>query len=77
MITGAYVLYLYCDNQGTKWNHEAGEGIDEFGHVFQEFPHEYIGEHGSNCRARARKSGWKIHKNGSALCPKCARRNHR
>lgn len=45
--------------------------IDSLGHAWGEFPHQYTGESGSECRSRARRAGWTIGRNGSAVCPKC------
>jgi hypothetical protein len=57
---GCYSLDLYCDNTKSE-NHD-----------FQEFPHQYTDELGSVCRANARKAGWIIRGDGSAVCPKCS-----
>lgn len=61
MLAGCYFLHLYCDAKNPK-------------HRFGEFPHEYTDELGSVCRKMARKDGWKINKDGTALCPKCSKR---
>ena len=61
MIVGCYTLDLYCDNEGASC------------HEFDEFPHSYGAEFGSQCRAEARRDGWKLH-NGQAICPKCNRK---
>jgi len=58
MIIGGYTLDLYCDQENE--NHE-----------YNEFPQKYYHEQGSVCRARARKAGWVLHKDGTATCPKC------
>lgn len=58
MIAGAYSLHLYCDNESDD-------------HAYKEFPHEYVDEFGSSCRRRARKAGWKLYRDGRAICPKC------
>lgn len=63
MIVGCYTLDLYCDRQGKH-----PDGI----HAFEEFPHQYTHEFGSVCRARARRAGWLLGRDGSALCPKCS-----
>lgn len=68
MWAGTYVLDLYCENsQGG-----GGELVDKHGHKYDEFPHQYMGESGSNCRMRARRAGWIIGRDGSAICPKCS-----
>lgn len=63
MIVGGYSLDLYCD----KENHE---------HLWNEFPHKYTGEFGSDCRAQARRDGWKL-KAYVAICPKCAKKEEK
>lgn len=62
MMAGCYTLHLYCDNA------TPGDGV----HEFREFPHEYSDEMGTVCRAKARKAGWVIKKDGTCLCPKCS-----
>lgn len=62
-----YTLALYCDNLEQDYC---------FGghHEWNEFPHEYLhSERGSACRAEARKDGWILKRDGTAICPKCAR----
>ena len=63
MFTGCYSLHLYCDT------------INE-NHEFEEFPHEYAFEHGSQCRSIARLKGWVLHRDGYATCPKCSKSKH-
>ena len=60
-IASGYSLHLYC-----RYLNPA--------HKFGEFPHEYNGEHGPRVFNEARAAGWRIHKDGTATCPKC--RNH-
>lgn len=67
MWVGTYGLDLYCDNAT-----DLRELVDEHGHNHGEFPHQYTGESGSNCRTRARRAGWIIGRDGSAICPKCS-----
>lgn len=80
MISSGYTLALYCERSGY------GEGTNEaewvsYGekpkagqHRYDEFPHEYLGEHGSRCRAEARAAGWAINmRHGKALCPSCVK----
>lgn len=55
-----YSLDLYCDH----WFN---------GHDFKEFPHCYMGETYGQCATKARKSGWLLHRNGTATCPKCCK----
>ena len=59
MIAGCYVLDLYCDKESRQ-------------HEFHEFPHQYHEEHGSTRRRMARKDGWILSKDGTAICPKCS-----
>jgi hypothetical protein len=68
---GTYCLDLYCDNSGPARDGATMENYDGI-HAFQEFPKQYTGEHGSACRAQARKDGWIIRGDGSAICPKCS-----
>lgn len=73
MWAGCYSLDLYCDHaQGSEYREEAGKLVDAAGHEYGEFPHSYTGEHGSECRSRARQAGWIIRLDGSAVCPKCS-----
>lgn len=68
MIAGCYSLDLYCDNV----DHKAPAWPDKRGHQWGEFPHQYTGEFGADCMARAKLAGWKINrKTGAALCPNC------
>lgn len=72
MWAGAYTLDLYCDNaEGAKLSN-ADPLRDEHGHRYNEFPHQYTDEMGSKCRTQARRAGWIIRKDGSAICPKCS-----
>lgn len=65
MWAGMYGLDLYCDNE------------DAPDHVYDEFPHQYTDELGSVCRAKARRAGWVIRKDGTAICPKCSGKRKR
>ncbi len=56
---GIYALDLYCDKQNDA-------------HKYREFPHQVTHEKGSVCRAKARKAGWIIRNDGTAICPKCS-----
>lgn len=58
-VAGAYTLHLYCDHENSA-------------HEYNEFPHIITGEFGSKCRSLARSCGWKLHRDGTATCPKCA-----
>jgi hypothetical protein len=64
---GCYTLDLYCDNE------KPGDGV----HGYEEFPHTFCHERGSVCRATARKAGWILGNDGSAICPKCSRKKVR
>lgn len=75
MWIGCYSLDLYCDCAGTTYDYrEDGSGklIDNNGHVYGEFPHQYTAELGAACRSLARKAGWILKRDGSAICPKCS-----
>lgn len=61
-IIGCYSLHLYCSFENAEQ------------HEFGEFPHEYTDEFGSRCRAQARLDGWKLFRDGKAMCPKCAKK---
>ncbi len=65
-IVGGYTLDLYCDNS----NIIKGKITDGI-HQYNEFPHIYFSELGSECRSEARKEGWILKRNGNAICPKC------
>lgn len=60
MWVGCYGLDLYCENE------------DSTKHSWNEFPHQFTDELGSVCRDKARKLGWIIRKDGTAICPKCS-----
>jgi hypothetical protein len=62
---GCYTLDLYCDNENAE---NCGDGI----HGYKEFPITFTHEKGSVCRSMARKDGWILGKDGSAICPKCS-----
>lgn len=56
---GIYTLDCYCD-QKSKY------------HSWNEFPHHFIDELGSRCRAMARRKGWLLdYRRNRFLCPKC------
>ncbi len=62
MIVGGYSLHLYCSRTNPE-------------HGFDEFPHQFTGETGQKCRAKARICGWKLDMRSlTAVCPKCARK---
>ena len=56
MRSEGYTLDLYCD-------------VENEAHEWREFPHQYFGELGSNCRKRARRDGWLL--GDKDVCPKC------
>lgn len=77
MWAGCYTLDLYCENfqNGGLLARDAGtldaktcDGV----HGWFEFPHQYTGEYGAECRSRARKAGWIIKNDGTAICPRCS-----
>jgi hypothetical protein len=74
MWMGCYTLDLYCECVGaTRDFKQDSTGLhDALGHAWGEFPHQYTGESGAECRARARKAGWIIKLDGTAICPKCS-----
>lgn len=57
---GCYSLDLYC-----RYSFE--------GHAWDEFPHQFVGETGGQCRKQAKARGWRMHRDGTATCPKCLR----
>jgi hypothetical protein len=57
---GGYALDLYCDHIA-PWHEHNG------------FPHTFHSETGSNARKQARRTGWKLHDDGTATCPRCAK----
>lgn len=61
MIAGCYDLHLYCD------------GVDcARGRYGEQAKSEYSGdETGAAARARARRAGWKLLRDGRCLCPGC------
>lgn len=67
---GCYALDLYCDDQRPE---TPGDGkLTDGVHKWDEFPHQYTGEYGSKVRSRARRAGWIIRNDGTAICPKCS-----
>ncbi len=72
MIAANYTMDLYCDNQKatTAWQGTPKPGQ----HEYNEFPHQFIAEHGATARKEARKAGWKFDwKEGIAVCPSCVK----
>lgn len=58
---GSYDLHLYCDHENPA-------------HGFREFPwHISEFQTSRDARAAARRKGWKLHRDGSATCPKCSK----
>ena len=72
MIAGAYSLDLYCDNAEGSWR---GRSRDDYGHVYDEFPHNFTAETRQECIKQARDNGWLVnyYKNKD-LCPKCSKK---
>lgn len=68
MIVGCYVLDLYCDS-GRKDKDHAGILGHVTGHLLR--PAQITAEHGSQARATARKRGWLLKRDGTAICPSC------
>lgn len=74
MQVGCYTLDLYCDNLEDESKHTHGwYVVDPGGAGSKQFPLQYTGETGGECRRRARKHGWKLARseNGKDLCPRC------
>lgn len=67
MRVGGYSLDLYCDRLDVKH----GEVTDRFGHRYNEFPHQFLAETGTQCDRAARAKGWHIGPH-RVLCPKCS-----
>jgi hypothetical protein len=64
-VVGCYSLHLYCCYKSTD-------------HEYREFPHEYTGATGGQCRRQARRDGWIINvKHNQATCPKCSGKRRR
>jgi hypothetical protein len=66
MVVGCYHLHLYCDQPGCTpaiWN------------PMRVNQYEVTDEHGSTCRLMARKRGWILRKDGTAICPDCAKKS--
>lgn len=61
MIVGGYSLHLYCD--AAEWGDPP--------HTYSEFPHEFTGETYGECAKKARKRGWVLRRDRTAVCPKC------
>lgn len=59
---GGYVLHLYCRYENPD-------------HGFREFPHspDSVKTYGE-AKRWAGKRGWILHRDGTATCPKCAKR---
>jgi len=69
---GAYTLDLYCDNEDAPVQ-KFGEPLNPRAHLYNEFPHNYVGQTLRECVKTARRDGWLIGKERQ-LCPKCNRR---
>lgn len=68
----SHSLTLYCDNRElpcvclTVFDQpQQGE------HQFSEFPMEYNGRTGTECRQKARQAGWRFRRD-KTICPRCA-----
>jgi hypothetical protein len=59
MLVGGYTLDMYCDHQAH------GDGGKVF--FFADGPNCY-----AQVRASARKAGWVIRRDGTAVCPACS-----
>lgn len=58
MRVGCYTLDLYCDKENTE-------------HVHKEFPHQFTGKTGEECKKQAKKKGWTL-RDYIDRCPKCS-----
>lgn len=71
MIAGTYTLHLYCDNISDEEKHRGGYYDFDDG---TKFPEEFVAD-GKDCyhsvRRMAKKAGWKLNRNNTAICPKC------
>lgn len=77
MWVGCYCLDLYCENytDTSQFTQDAaGRLVDAVGHEFRGYPRQYTAETGTECRSRARKAGWLLRRDGTALCPLCRKK---
>lgn len=73
MITGCYDMHLYCRHENLPLSYVMDYEDCPLGHHrYGEFPHQFTGRTEGDCKAQARKRGWKFSK-GDATCPRCAR----
>lgn len=72
MIVGCYSLDLYCRFTGIDNPADYRAESEEL-HGTREFPQNYTDEYGSVCRRNARKDGWKLLRDSTAICPKCVK----
>lgn len=77
MIVGAYTLDLYCDNdsaQVLRYDESATDFPRK--HLYNEFPHQFVGKTFAGTVRDARRSGWIVStKRMKCYCPKCAKKN--
>lgn len=73
METASFYIHLYCDNDETDEQHYK----DQYGHFFNEFPHEYTAPTRAKCVKDARNGGWIFHRDGKHSCPKCSGKRNR
>jgi hypothetical protein len=59
-----YTMDLYCDHTNPA-------------HPWDSFPHSFMGETFGECAKQARKRGWVLHKDRTATCPICNKRNEK
>ena len=67
MQVGCYVLDLYCDSESHPGFNWKTDNIQD-----GKFPDQFTAEFGYECRKQAKEAGWKLFRNGNALCPRCA-----
>lgn len=73
MIVSGYLLDLYCDNPDSDVHRH---GYYDIASDYTQFPFSYTAD-GKGCysevRRLAKKDGWKFNRDGTVLCPKCAK----
>lgn len=73
MEVGGYSLHLYCD-QTLPICYVGGshQPVPDGYHEYGEFPHEFVGQTGAECKKMARDKGWTFHRDGKHSCPRCS-----
>lgn len=75
MIVGCYDMHLYCRNEDAETFEPLPGRTEPAGpwHRYAEFPHQFTGRNERECKAAARRRGWRF-SSGDATCPRCAKR---